>query len=229
MIFIKTDDAQRALQRAGAVLSERELAMAIARAINRSLERGRTLARKEIKKVYNIPQKYLAGIDYKRASATLPVGKLFASRKPIPLDAFSPRQEMAATSISISKKGKQNVKQFKRLKSNPTAGVSIEVKRGQKEVIPYAFLIPGGAVRVFARGEYKKGTDHGFVVRHVRVNSSGNDTPVKPLITVSEFGSILNPSVINNIGREIKVLYPQRLAHEITYLAQKAAMSAGSV
>jgi hypothetical protein len=227
MIFIKTDDALRALRRLGADLSKEQIALAEARAINHSLQKGRTIARTEIKKVYNISQRYLGGINFMRATVSKPYGELFASRKPIPLDAFPVKQEMASGSISISRKGTQKVKQFKRLKANPTAGVSIEIKKGEKEVLPYAFMIAGGAVRVFARGEYKSGTDHGFVLRHHRVNKDGSDTPIKPLITVSEFGSILNPAVLHNIGKKVEAMYPDRLVHEIEFIIDKVARSAG--
>lgn len=228
MFYLQTDDAAKALRRLGQDLSAGQLNTAQSRAINRSLEKGRTIARKEIKKVYNIPQRYLKDVDYKRASPNNLTGKLFASRKPIPLDAFAPKQETGSGSISITKKGAHKVRSFRKLKANPTAGVSIEVKKGDREVLPYAFMIAGGAVRVFARGEYKTGTDHGFVLRHQRVKSTGNDTPIKPLITVSEFGSIINPVVINRIGRDVKVFYSARLEHEIMFVIQQAARAANN-
>lgn len=227
MIFIQTSNAIKALQRLGEELSKEQIALAEARAINHSLQKGRTIARTEIKKVYNISQRYLGGINYTRATVNKPYGELIASRKPIPLDAFPVKQETATGSISVTRKGKQKVRVFKKLKANPTAGVSIEIKRGEKELLPYAFMIVGGAVRVFARGEYKTGTDHGLVLRHHRVNKSGNDTPIKPLITVSEFGSILNPDVLGHIGKKVEVMYPDRLVHELQFIIDKAARAAG--
>lgn len=226
MIRIKTDSAIDALKRLGADLSEKQLAIAQSRAINRSLEKGRTIARKEIKAVYNISQKNLTGINYKRANPNILTGNLFALRKPIPLDAFAPKQETSGGSISITKKGKQNIKTFKKPKKDPTAGVSIEIQKGKREIIPYAFMIAGGAVRVFARGEYKSGTEHGFVLRHERITNEGSDTPIKPLITISEYGSILNPRVLSQIGRQVQAFYPGRLVHELEYLIDQAAANA---
>lgn len=227
MIFIKTDSALKALSTLGKELSKEQIALAEARAINHSLQKGRTIARTEVKKVYNISQRYLGGINFKRATVSKPYGELFASRKPIPLDAFPVKQVTASASISITRKGNQKVREFKRLKANPTAGVSIEIKKGEKEVIPYAFMIVGGALRVFARGEYKSGTDHGLVLRHHRVNKTGSDTPIKPLITVSEFGSIINPDVLGNIGSKVEAMYPGRLVHELEFMIDKVARSAG--
>jgi hypothetical protein len=228
MIFIKTTDAVSALRRLGVELSQEQLKTAIVRAINRTLQRGRTIARKEIKKVYNISQKNLEGVDYKRATVGTLKGELVADKKPIPLDAFAPKQLTATSTISISRKGAVKTKSLRRARKNFNGGISIEVKRGERENIPYAFLIPGGAVRVFARGQYRDGTQHGFIQRHHRVNKSGSDTPVKPLITVSEFGSILNPDVMKEIKKEILKIYPQRLDHEILFMVQKAAGSANN-
>ena len=230
MIFIQTKDALETLRRLGAELSKEQIALAEARAINHSLQKGRTIARTEIKKVYNISQRYLGGINYTRATVRKPYGELIASRKPIPLDAFPVKQETSSQKISISRKGAQKVREFKKLKANPTAGVSVQIKKGEAaEVLPYAFMIVGGAVRVFARGEYKTGADHGLVLRHHRVNKSGSDTPIKPLITVSEFGSILNPDVLHQIGKKVEAMYPDRLVHELEFIINQAARSAGGV
>jgi len=162
MIFIKTDNAISTLQRLGAALSDPQLRIVISRAINKTLGQGRTIARTEVKKVYNISQKDLDGIDFKRANPSNVTGSLTASRKPIPLDSFGPRQETGSGSVRITKRGAHKTITFKRAKANPTAGVSIEVFKGKREVIPYAFLLTGGAARVFARGQYRSGTQYGF-------------------------------------------------------------------
>lgn len=218
MIRIQTSSVLPALKEIGADLSITQLNLAISRAINRSLEKSRTGARTEIKKVYNISQKDLDGINYTRSTPHTLTGKLQASRKPIPLDAFSPKQETTNSRISITRKGDQKIKKFKRNKSNPTAGISIEIKKGEEEIIPFAFMIAGGAVRVFARGQYKNGTQHGFIIRHSRVSKTGSDIPIKPLITISEFGSILNPRVLSALEKQIHAFYPARLYHELKYI-----------
>lgn len=203
MVWIQTDDARRTLERLKGELSARELASAQSMAINKTLQLSRTKARAAVKQVYNISQNRLKGVNYMPAypSASVIKGTLYAGRKPIPLDAFSPKQVTSGGSIKITKRGKQVVKQFKRLKTNPVVGVQIEIKKGEKEVLPYAFMIAGGAVRVFARGEYKTGTQHGFTLRHQRVSNDGNDLPIKPLITVSEFAQVINEHVVGKKGR----------------------------
>jgi hypothetical protein len=218
MIFIKTDSAIETLERLNAKLSAAQIARVESRAINKTLGQARTIARREVKKVYNISQKDLGGINYKPSNPTTVTGKLVASRKPIPLDAFAPKQETGGTSIRVTKKGAQKVTIFKRAKSNPTAGVSIEIFKGKRIVIPFAFMIPGGAVRVFARGQYKTGTQYGFVQRFHRVNSEGSDIPIKPLITISTFGEILNDKVMGQIGKDVKRIYPEQFENQVEYL-----------
>ncbi len=97
-VNIKADvDALRALG-AGKDF-QRKVTIATSRAINRTLMQGRTVARSEVKRLYNIPQRYLDGINFQRsvpyggrknASRTL-TGTIYASAKPIPMDAFAPK------------------------------------------------------------------------------------------------------------------------------------------
>lgn len=228
MIFLNTKDALIALNRIGSGLSKQQIAQAEVRAINHSLQKARTVARTEIKKVYNISQRYLGGINYKRATVRKPYGELYASRKPIPLDAFPVKQITATKSITVTRKGKQKVREFKRVNKSAPAGVQIEIERRNKQMLPYAFMIVGGAARVFARGEYKSGTEHGLVLRHHRVNSSGNDTPIKPLITISEFGTILNDDVLKHLEGKVRIDYAKRLEHEINFIVSTTARSASN-
>lgn len=219
MLYIKTNDALRALKQLKRNLSKSEINKAVARAINRSLAKVRTQARREVRQVYNIASKDTKGINYNRANVRTLTGELYAETKPIPLDAFAPKQETGQRSIRVTKRGEQRVREFRRVKKNPTAGVSIEVLRGQREIVPYAFMIPGAKARVFARGSYKQGTSKGFVQRHQRVNSKGSDTPIKPLITVSVFATVINKKVIKHLEEQARQFYPQRLVHELKFIA----------
>ncbi len=218
MFFVQTDNAIETLRRLDVALSKPQIAQVESRAINKTLLKSRTVARREVKNVYNISQKNLGGIDIKRSSPVTVLGMLVASRKPIPLDAFAPKQEMGSGSRRITKKGALKVINYKRAKKDHTAGVSIEVFKGKPEVIPFAFMIPGGAIRVFARGAYKTGTQYGFVQRFKRENSNGNDTPIKPLITVSQFGFILNDKVLGNIAADAKKQYPVEFERQVVYM-----------
>jgi hypothetical protein len=202
-------------------LNDKEVAKATVRAINRSLMKGRTVARTEVKKVYNIPQKNLGGVNNINAKTSNLAGYITASTIPIPMDAFSPKFTSADTTIRISRKGAQVVNRLKKAKKSPAKGVSIEVIKGNREVVPYAFMIAGTKARVFARGAYKSGGAYGFVQRHKRLeNSSGNDS-VKPLLSVTVHAAVINPHVNHRLQSEVIPFYGNRLQHELEEQVRK--------
>lgn len=212
MITVNVWAAHTRLTQAFEQLSKKKVDIAIAQAINQTLLLGRTEARKAVKRVYNIPQKNLNGVGIHKAISSAGKyhlrGDIYASSVPIPMDAFAPRFQFVAASgsaskLSISKKGVLKTKELKR--TGEVAGVSIEVKKGQRVVIPYAFLIPGAQPRVFGRGQYKSGSgSYGFIQRHTREeNTSGNDS-VKPLLSVTVFGAVINPLVKQAIATNVQ-------------------------
>ena len=224
---IRIDSNIEDLRRRFENLSKEQLDKAAARAINRTLLRGRTEARKAVKAEYNIPQKNLDGIQNKNAFPSFLEGYITASAKPIPMDAFAPKFETGGGSISISRRGVQRTRDYKRAKKNPGKGVSIEVKKGQRQVVPYAFMIRGAKPRVFARGQYKGGgNSFGFIQRHQRENKTGNDIPIKPLVSVTVHGAVINDKVKENIKKIIDNNFDHNMDHEIRYLIGR--MTGGS-
>lgn len=221
MVKIYVDDAIKQLKADFKHLDGPQTAKAICNAINRTLLKGRTVARSEVKNIYNIPQKNLQGIAKKDARLSLLIGHITASTSPIPMDAFSPKFEAGTTRISISRKGAQKVKQLKKAKKSPTAGVSIEVLRGNRQTIAYAFMIPGAKPRVFARGAYRGSGSWGFLQRNKRVSKSGSDTPIKPLVSVTVHAAVINEKSLGNISKEVEAYYPQRLLQELKYQTDK--------
>ena len=215
MITVNVSSNVRELSRAFDFLSRSQVAKASSQAINQTLLLGRTEARRAVKKVYNIPQRYMSGINLKKATANTLTGNVYATSKPIPMDAFSPKFDFRGSSgnasiLSVTRRGILKVQAVKRTKNR--AGVSIEVVKGERKAVPYAFLIPGAKPRVFARGEYKGGNGrYGFIQRHTRQdNDQGNDS-VKPLISITVFGAVINPSVKNNISRVIQNKFPENM------------------
>lgn len=225
MIKVSVKEATDKLRKNFEQLSEKEVKSAIVSAINRSIMKGRTMARKSVKDQYNIPQKNLDGINKINATRKSLTGYIVASTKPIPMDAFSPQfQVVTAGGIvrgtqQISKKGIESTKLSNRKKRK--LGVSIEVHKGQRETIPFAFMIRGGKPRVFARGEYRSGGSFGFVRRNKRENKKGSDTPVKPLLSVTVHAAVINKKVESAISKELGDFYPKRLEHELNFRLSK--------
>lgn len=200
-------------------LSQAKINNAIRNAINRTLMKGRTVARQSVKDEYNIPQRYLDRVDKRNAKASNLTGYILASATPLPMDAFDPKFETQTSVLSITRRGEQKSKARK--KGAAAKGVSIEVHKGSREVIPFAFMITGAKPRVFARGEYCTGGGYGFIQRHTREKKSGSDTPIKPLLSVTVHAAVINDQVEKKIADVITVFYPQRLQHELNYQLSK--------
>jgi len=221
MVKVYVDDAIKQVKSNFKNLDADAVAKASVNAINRTLTKGRTVARQEVKGVYNIPQKNLDGIAKKDARKTLLIGYLGASAKPIPMDAFNPKFKTSGSSITITKRGAQKVKDFVRKRKSVAVGVSIEVIKGKREIVPYAFMLRNGKPRVFARGAYRGGGSWGFIQRKQRLNKNGNDTPIKPLVSVTVHGAVINKTVEGKLSASINAFFPQRFAHELNYQIQK--------
>lgn len=215
MITVRVDGAIKDLRRGFEFLSQSQVARASSQAINQTLLLGRTEARKAVKRVYNIPQRYLSGINIRKANINFLQGSVYASSKPIPMDAFAPKFEFIPASgtsgiLSVSRRGV--LKQLAVSRTKGQVGVSIEVKKGDRQIIPYAFLIPGAKPRVFARGAYKAGNgEYGFLQRHTRLENDNGHDSVKPLISVTIFGAVVNPLVKRSIERKLIQGFPANM------------------
>jgi hypothetical protein len=225
MISISVKQAVNTLQSAKSNLSPRQFAQGVSRALNESILQGRTEARSQVKSIYNIPQRYVSGINIKKAIPVSLIAQLYASAKPIPMDAFAPKFESSSFGLSISKKGELKQRKYKKAKKSPGMGVSIEVIKGKRETIPFAFLIPSAKPRVFARGEYRSGTNYGFVTRNKRVNKKGSDTPIKPLVSVTVHAAVINKDSLSQIEGRVMRVFPVSIERNITYLMSKVRAS----
>lgn len=213
--WINVKEANNNLGELSKQLTGKQLALSISRGINRTLMKGRTEARKAVKDEYNIPQKNLSGINLTKSIPNTLTGNIYASAKPIPMNAFAPKFETQSRSIRTSKRGEQKVKERKRKVSNPGKGVSVEVHKGSRLVIPFAFMIPGAKPHVFARGVYGTGGNYGFQKRTKRINNDGNDIPVTPMLSVTVHAAVINPKSISSISKVLVREYPKELEHEL--------------
>jgi hypothetical protein len=219
--WIDIREANKKFKELQSQLTDKQLALSVSRAINRTLMKGRTEARKAVKEAYNIPQRNLSGINYAKATSATLNGNVYAGSRPIPLNAFAPKFETQSRSITTTKRGEQKIKDRKKKVSNPGKGVSVEIIKGKRAVVPFAFMIAGGKPHVFARGEYKSGGSFGFVRRHKRVNKEGSDIPVKPLISVSVHGAATSPNAVNKVITRMVNEYPKEFEHELIQRVSK--------
>ncbi len=221
MIIVSVEQAYKDARKLHSQLSEKQLNTATARAINETMLQARTEARKMVKSIYNIPQKNLSGINFSNKNASKLTSYLYASAIPVPMDAFSPVFKGNNKSITVTRKGAQKVKELKKKSTN--VGVSIQVLKGKKETVPFAFMIAGAKPRVFARGEYRGGSSYGFVRRSKRENTKGSDTPIKPLLSVTVHAAVVNPISIQSIQAKVNAVFPKIFEHNIDFLLSKNA------
>lgn len=205
-----------------------QLNRAISQGINKTLTKGRTEARRVVKDAYNIPQRNVAGIDINRAKPSRLYGYVFAPTKPIPLNAFKPVFQTPTRTIRTTKRGEQRVKVRNRKNNKTGAGTTVEIRRGQKVNLPYAFMIPGAKPHVFARGAYKGPGPYHFIQRKKRERSEGSDIHINPLMSVTTFQTVVNIRSIAKIKDRVVREYPKEIEHSLRYNIQKASAAATS-
>ncbi len=207
MITVNVSANLKEFNKLTAQLSLQQIAKATSGAINKTLMLGRTQARKQVKAVYNIPNRYMGYVDIKRArlSELQLEGHIFARSGPLPMDAFNPvYNPPTGGKLRITRRGQ--LKQTNTNSRKKGGGVTIEIRKGQKKVLSYAFLLPNAKPRVFARGDYEKDSDGRYVFnrRHKRKEyvKTGNDS-VTNLVSVSVFGALINDKVLPIIADKV--------------------------
>lgn len=202
MISVSVEQAVKEMRREFKDLTNQEFNTSVARAINHTAAKAKTASNREIRTMYNISAKDVnAAMRIKKAGRAELYALLIAQGKPIPLKKFKPVQTKD--------------------------GVSVMVKKGQRQTIKSAFLstMGSGHTGVFARGSYKQG---GYNFRHKRITPAGgykqvgnrwqpinNDTPINTLTTTSVPLMLSQNIVINALSKKISEDFPNRLVHEL--------------
>jgi hypothetical protein len=230
MVTIRVEEANKKLKDAFKPLTGEQVPVAITRAINRTLQKGRTTVKRNVKANFNVKEiDFVNALTVWQANKNKLQGYINASAKPISLSHFDPKfiTTSGGSTVQLSLKrqknkttGKQDfIKKQKKIKGDISTGVSFTIAKGQTKTLPFAFMLKGdNAKPVFARGGY---SGNKFIVRHQRVNKSGSDTPIAKLITTSIFGSTRNDAVQKANMVDITADYEKRLVHEINFLTRK--------
>jgi hypothetical protein len=166
MLHIDASKAIREIKALHSHLTSNEVSRAISLAFNATLSKQKTFLRKEIQAKYPDIALSVAGfnagkgIEVKRATRRKVYAVLTVSSKRIPLVFYKAKQ------IGDPANGE---------------GVSVEVLKGKRKIIPFAFLVKGRLPRkqVMAKGNYGKDS---FNVRRKRVRSGKSDLPITTLV-----------------------------------------------
>lgn len=202
-------------------LSEKHLGRATSAAINRSLAYAVTTLKREIRHQYSVPTAALNALPLFKANPNKLEGYVKAKTHPLSLAHFNPRYEYSSGGNSFAVRVRttrdgltKTIKQKKR--GTPKKGVSIEIKKGKRITLPFAFMTGNNTEKpVFARGAYKQGGSYGLVLRNKRVNKRGSDLPIAKILTVSVYGMAVNQSVTNNTQVNLSSFLMRRLEHEM--------------
>lgn len=190
MIEVSVRKAIEKARREFADLNQKQLAVGIARAINRTLEQSKTAARKEIQTVYKIRAKDVnKAMSIRRAAARQIAqhGMLLAKGTKLPLIGFGARKTKRGVSVNVM---------------------------GVRKLVRSAFIttMPSGHRGVFGRGYYAKGD---FEFRKKRNFKNGNDLPITELTTVSVPRAMSNNVILKHLADTINTKFPGRLTHEL--------------
>lgn len=224
MIQIKIEDKRNALQSLANYLSDKNLKIANTRAINVAIRKANTQYRKLIVSEYNI--KY---VDTKNISTAAfatyskQEGTISGTIKPISISRFNPTFKQLGRTLTIrtsknKSSGKRSLSQMARKASHRDAdgGVAFEIKKGEKKVIPFAFMVdaakPGISLQVWARGEY---SGNKFQTNKKRL-------PITALKTVSPFGAMTNPSIQIKTERQAGADLQHEFERQVNFLLKQA-------
>jgi len=210
------------IQRMASEMSRTKFLIAVSRGINDSIKFGRTYAKKEVKRRYNIaPIELSRGgrndlIPIRLAKRSDLSATVSASVKQnIKLSAFK-GVSGAGVKLVRSKDGMSMRKGRKSVSSWQTGKgrdkVQIEIVKGNKVTMDKAFIarMKNGHIGVFGRaGSYSGGK---FTFRKKR-ESSKSDTPIAELGSMSMNKAIDNGNITNNLNQAVSTNVESRVRY----------------
>jgi predicted transcriptional regulator len=189
MVQVNATEAINRLKAKYGPISTDRRKLAVARAINHTMAKIKTMSSREIRKIYALDAKTVNdALRQVKADRLTLTGKVIGKGKPIPLYKFKARQ----------------TKQ----------GVTVTVINGKRKFIPGVFLakMKNGHMGVMFRGKY---AGRNMQRRKNRIAKTGPDLPITQMSGVSIPKSLTNDVVTKSLMRGINEMFPKRLEHEI--------------
>lgn len=207
-VYVKIDLKSDALNLKD--FSAQQIAKSAASAINHTLAKVRTEAIRSVTAQYNISRPVAAdAIKIQKTSAAYLDGRLTSTTRTLPLIDFKAKEVKSGvkTFFAGSTKTGGFVSQKTREK---TEGVSVEILKGDRKLIPSAFIYFGTnrtQPSVKAYGLYSE-SGFGF--------SEAGDEPASKLKSVSIAGALRNDQLLRKLKEKAQNDYNVRLVHELT-------------
>jgi len=207
-------------------ISDAVLDKAISNALNRTAQQSKTAAGREIRKIYNVSASTVnKDMKVRYSQPRTLEARVISSGNPISLHNFGAKQEIfssiSGTEVtrsfgytSFDRKGNASSRITRKKPRNPKSGVSFEVKKGNPQNLPTAFIQnANGGTTVFARGTYKAAGE-GFSFAKERLPIAKMTSSSIPLMFADD--EVMNPTVSNALE-----LFSNRIDHEINYALSK--------
>lgn len=191
-IDIDVSQAVSDLRRQFSNLSTYKTNLAIARALNHTIAKGKTAARKEVRGQYKVKIGEInRSLKVVKATAATQTAYIKVSARPLRIIAFGARQTKKGVTVNVM---------------------------GKRKLIKSAFIanMKSGHRGVFVRGRYQ-GTE--LTYRTKRINKKGPDLPIEEVNTASVFSMITNKTVQNKVAETLNTSFAARLLHEMQRLA----------
>lgn len=203
-IRVDTRKAIHNIRREFRDLTEKELSLGVARALNRMANSARSKAIKDLRGRYKFKIRDLkatgkrrAGIRLQKATRKHLTSMIVASGAPLDLRAFQPRQTKRGVTVNIM---------------------------NQRRLIRGAFIatMPSDYTGVFARGKYGSG---GFQFRSKPGPKAGykkgkgyTDLGISKMVGVSVPAAFGQEPIIKALATVIERDFPKRLEHELSFI-----------
>lgn len=223
-IQIRIEDKTKAIEKLAYELSDKNITIANVRAINTAIRKSNTLYRREIVKNYNLKYADTKSIVIpKRATYTETEGTISGNIKPISLSHFNPSFIKGGSVFSIkSVKNKQSgkrelsIKSKKARKKDQSNCVTVEIRKGEKKTLPFAFMInsdkPGLSKQIWARGKY---VGNEFKISKGRM-------PITALKTAAPFGMMTGEATQKEIEIGATESMEKEFERQVKMLLQRA-------
>lgn len=171
--------------------TKQEVNTSMARAMNRSIAKAKTLLSRQIRENYKIKMADLNGkLILGKASANRPQAELKGSTRTLTIGRF-------VTNVESWRAGSNT-------------NLEAEILKGDSKMLPRGLFVNPKNGLIMGKGEYSSG-------RFVK-NKYGKLQAIK---TVSPYGAAINEGIQDAIGPDIEEYYGNRLLHELRYLALK--------
>lgn len=191
------------------------LNQAISRGLNHTASKTKTKSNGSIRQIFNIgASKINNELKVRYSQSRTLHAEIKASGVPLSLNMFQAKQEGERSTTSFSRKGVASSRLNRKARSNAIKGVSFEIKKGNKQNLPTAFIqAANGGITVFARGK-AKGKGQGFEFAKARL-------PIGKITTTSVPLMFANNDVMQPSMKYAESLLTDRIVHEINWLLSK--------